>query len=892
MNLNKKKNNIKQCIVGIVCMLLSLFSGLSYAQNRVIYGKVINKEGKGLFLATVYTENKRYYATTDQEGLFTLTVPENTKILHSVSLGYAVQKVSLVYEAIFDGLLRIQLLEETLRLKEVVVIARIKESREGTSVYKISGQAIKQIQAISLGDVLSLLPGNEFKESNQNRVQQASIRTAAASTANAFGTAVIIDGVAMSNDANMQAKNPAASLSGGNATVARGVDLRSIAMPAIESVEVITGLASPKYGNVSSGLIIVKSKTGVQPLYISANITPTTYQIGLSKGQLLKPKWGVLNSNFSYVYSNGSPIEKKTYYQNINLGVKWTNVWSSAYQWKNTAAFQLYYANDGNRHEADEIYKNESDVKSVKYSGSLSGNLNVLGKLSYNFSTSLDQQHSYFNSMQTNGPLPIIESLTSGTFFTSYTPLLYRQVKNIYGAPINFNARIEAAQEIRRDAVTFLFETGLQFVYDKNKGKGRVSSGDISFIGNIVGSRAINFNKIPAAKTFSSYHQTQILRSSEHTSQELRLGLRYDYMNSRYHLVSPRLTASSTFYKKLKFTAAWGLSYKAPALIQIYPSPSYFDYTNFNYYSENPASRLAIVSTKVIQPVNRGLKPSRVALKEFSADWNSYGFSAHLTFYDKKLERGIYLSPSLLILEKQLYEVLETPKDAPPVVQEIPGEIIRILRTVNSPINSYTAHTKGMELTVIPPKIEATNTAFNVRFAQIITEEFDHSYRFRISKYVIGDRKARYGVYENTKTTSYLTKGSLTVIQHLPSLGLVCTLSGDLNFSNYKENEQGSLYPYAFYDTSGAYTPIPENEQSSAAYADLKLAETSYTIYEKPPLYTNFNLQIRKETEAGHSFSFYANNYLWKNPTYEIHQYRRTLNRDISVGFSMIFKLK
>ncbi len=882
---------MKQFIFGLSWMLLSLCTGFVQSQNRVIEGNVTTMEGRGLFLATVYTVDKRYYATTDQEGFFSLEIPENTHVLYVVSLGYVLKKVQLL-EHLTPNLINIYLQEETLRLQEVIVTARKKESREGTSVYRISGQAIKQIQAISLGDVLSLLPGNQYQASNQNRVQQASIRTAASSTANSFGTAVIIDGVAISNDANMQAKNPASSLGGGNATAGRGVDLRSIAIPAIESVEVITGIASPKYGNLSSGLIIVKSKTGVQPLYISSNITPTTYQIGLSKGNLLPSNMGVLNTNFSYIYATASPIAKKTFYQNINLGLKWTNLGASSYQWKNTTAFQLYYSNDGNRHEADEIYKNEADVKSLKYRGSLSGDLNVLGKLSYNFAASLEKQHSYFNSLQINGPLPIVESLTSGTFFTSYTPLTYEQVKNIYGSPININARIEAMQQYQKNKYEFSFDTGLQFVYDKNTGKGRVSSGDISFTGNIVGSRSARFNSIPAASTFSCYHQTQIVRSSKNTRQELRLGLRYDYMNEQFNLVSPRISASSTFFKHLKMTAAWGLSYKAPALIQMYPGPSYFDYTNFNYYSEHPAQRMAIVSTKVIQPVNDDLQPSKVALKEFSMSWNTRRFSAHITIYDKLLDHGIYLSPQLLILKKQRYEVVETYTDAPPLVQAIPGDIVHLLRTVYKPINSYSAHTKGIEITIRTPKIELTNTEFNFRFAQLSTKEFDNSYRFMISKYVIADQKARYGVYENRSTTSYLSKGSLTMIQHLPSLGLVCTLSGDLIFSDYKENEQGSLYPYAYYDTTGKYNPIEESEQSSVKYADLKLAEKTFSVYEKPPFYTNFNIQIRKETVSGHSFSFYATNYLWKNPSYEINKNRRTLNRDITVGFSMIFKLK
>lgn len=135
-------------------------------------------------------------------------------------------------------------------MKDVVVTARQVESKEGTSSYRIDDQAIKQIQAMNLQDVLSLLPGKKMASSNYNTVQQADIRSAVSTSYNNIGTSVIVNGMAMSNDANMQVSNPSMSQTATYSSAGKGLDLRSISAAGIESVEVITGVASAKYGNL------------------------------------------------------------------------------------------------------------------------------------------------------------------------------------------------------------------------------------------------------------------------------------------------------------------------------------------------------------------------------------------------------------------------------------------------------------------------------------------------------------------------------------------------------------------------------------------------------------------------------------------------------------------
>lgn len=859
-----------------------------YAQEYTVKGKVTDIKGDPISFASVVCKEGRNHVYTKEDGSYEIKLPRGGSGIIVSSLGFSKQEREIKLEKNLSSVNFI-LLESTLTLKEIVVSAQAIESKSGTSVYEIGEQAIKQVQAMNLKDVLSLLPGNQITPPNMNQAQQANIRTAAASSANNFGTSVIIDGAPISNDANMQATNPSSSVAGGLAGM--GVDLRTITAASIENVEVISGVASPKYGNLTSGAILVKSKVGRSPLFVSANLTPTTYQFAANKGIQLKKKLGYLNSDISYTLSNGSPIDRKNYYNNVNVGLRWRTLMNDHKEWYNTVSLQLGYAFNGQRKDPDEYFKSDYKTQNYSYMLNVNGSAKIMGKLSYTFIGRVENQYSLSESVQTNGPLPMTSAFETGTYFTTYSPLVYYQERTIKGLPVNFNGRLEADQSFVKENFRFAFNTGAQYVYDKNYGSGRVINGAVSSVQGSPESRNAKFHEIPASKTLSLYHETDIQRVTEKSNYTLRLGGRYDYMYSRYNLFSPRLSFSAQYFDKIRFRLSWGVSYKAPAMIQLYPGPTYHDFTNLDFYANNPLERMAIVSTFVFQPNNTHLKPSRGDIKEIGADWQTDKLQVRVTYFQKKLSNGIYHSPELVVLEKQLYDVVERPVNKQPIVVPSESETVKILRQINIVKNDYTANTDGIELVIVPPKIERTNTQFNFSFSYMQTEEFDKGFKLQLDKHIIGDMGARFGVYENPISWNYLSRGNLTMTQHIPSLRLIFTLVAELNFVNYAERKKVSLYPYAYYDANGIYNDIPESQRESAEFETLKLPDHTYTIISKPPLYTNYHLQVRKETKDGHSFSFYANNCFWYNPEYLMNNSRRVLNGTIYFGFGVSFKI-
>ena len=104
-----------------------------------------------------------------------------------------------------------------------------------------------------------------------------------------FGTVVEMDGVRLS----------------GNATAAStsGTDNRNIGNSNVERIEVITGVPSVEYGDLTNGVVKIVTRKGKSPLIVDVAVRPTTQSYAVSKGVELGAKAGVLNLSYERVRS-------------------------------------------------------------------------------------------------------------------------------------------------------------------------------------------------------------------------------------------------------------------------------------------------------------------------------------------------------------------------------------------------------------------------------------------------------------------------------------------------------------------------------------------------------------------------------------------------------------
>ena len=862
---------------------------ISRQENIIkVSGHITDEQGIPVIMAVIIVKDENIHTLTDEDGYYSLNIKHGEHEIEISSLGYRKIEKKISITA-YNTKIDFKMKTESLAVDGAIVTAVQSRSRNGSSSFRMEENAIKQIQTVSISDILSLLPGEKITPPDLSDANQANFRSAVSTQMNAFGTSLLLDGTPVNNDANMQSLNPSVSSGGTRGSVVNGgVDLRSLPTSNIESVEVITGVASAKYGNLTSGTVMVTRKAGQTPFSISLNLTPTSYQAGLSKGFALGSKGGFLNTDLDYTYSLNSTTDNSLYFQRIGISTRWTVPVLKRIEWVNTLSANYSFTGDQEREDKDRILPYHSDTQNHFLSIGANGHMNVLGHLTYNFNINLTSQHSY-KEHQVAGPLPMVEPTETGTYFTTYSPLSFQQCTSIDGLPINLFGRIDASQNVHAGKVDFNFLTGVEMNWSKNYGKGRANIGDAVSNGGVPGSRGVEFHDIPASSAFALYEEVDIRHKRKKSEYLLRIGGRYDFMNLRYHLLSPRISASAKFFDRLNMRVAYGISYKAPSMMQLYPGPTYFDINNFNHYTTDPNERMAIVTTYKYMPVNDHLKPSTGTTLEAGIDWEGEGYYIRLTGYMKDIRGGISYNQSMIALKNDQYRIVAQEEGKQPVVEKTDEEMY-VPRILNTYTNNLFQQNRGIELTVAPPQIKATHTSFHLSGSFVRTKIDDNNPDIRISQY-INSGAAKYGVYHSVSKIYDKCTANFNIIQQIPSLKMMITVIFEMNIYNNQKTIGADIYPYAWYDKNGVLHDMTEAQKTSPEFADLVLDERMY-IYEKPPFYPNIHLQLRKEIKNGHSFSFYANNCLWINPEYitEIRKTRTRLNSRISFGCSANFK--
>lgn len=137
------------------------------------------------------------------------------------------------------------------------------------SEIEIKEEALKNIQAFSLNEVLEQLPGQKLQDLNLNEFKPVVFRSALPTTVSnegfgnkSFGTSIVVDGIPLSNNENMQTYNTNYSGAFSPNSIGFGVpdgrngyfsnanfgaDFREISTDNIEKIEVVQGVASAKY---------------------------------------------------------------------------------------------------------------------------------------------------------------------------------------------------------------------------------------------------------------------------------------------------------------------------------------------------------------------------------------------------------------------------------------------------------------------------------------------------------------------------------------------------------------------------------------------------------------------------------------------------------------------
>ena len=278
------------------------------------------KTGEPVEFVAVILKDSRQWAVADADGRFTIgNVYPGENVISASCLGYVPVEKNITVRGDITGY-EIFMDEDNLMLESVVVTAQ-DNGNSATTSRIVDRTALDHVQMLNVTDIAGLLPGGTTSNPALTSAHRFEIRSGGAAESGnpTFSTAVEVDGVRLSNNASF-----------GDAA---GVTTNNIASSNVESVEVISGVASVEYGDMSSGIVKINTRKGVTPYMVTLSTNPRTKQVSLSKGFSLGESRsgasaGVLNTSLEYTRAISSQMSPYSSYDRKQLSLTYSNTFS------------------------------------------------------------------------------------------------------------------------------------------------------------------------------------------------------------------------------------------------------------------------------------------------------------------------------------------------------------------------------------------------------------------------------------------------------------------------------------------------------------------------------------------------------------------------------------
>ncbi|MDL2222911.1 TonB-dependent receptor [Bacteroidales bacterium OttesenSCG-928-M11] len=643
----------------IIVFLIGLFFTLNvFAETSyTLSGKVINSNKKIPVEFVTISLGDKAWTMTNEKGEFTLeNITKGKVLLRAYCLGYVEYEQSLDIKESISGF-EILMQEKNLALDEIVITAQSKKSNL-TSSYTLDRTTLDHAQLLNVSGITSLLPGG--KTASQSLISDTQIYLQSQSVENgnpAFGTAIEVDGVRLSNNNIYQTS--------GSST--RGVDTRNVSPIDIESVEVITGIPSVEYGDLSNGVVNISTRKGRTPYIIEMATKPHTKQVAVSKGFSLGEKVGTLNTSFDHTKSVSKIYSPYTSYDRNTLSLTYSNVFNKASG--NPIRFSLGLSGNigGYDSKADPDQFKDSYTKQkdntlranfqLKYlvNKSWITNVELFGSI-----VSSDKQYESNEHKNSAAATVAIHSKEEGYFIAvpyeedPSAPIVltrpgYWSIITYHDSkPIDYALKIKA-DWIHRFGTLFNSKLlyGIDFNRSGNKGKG-VYYEDMSVAPTW---REYRFDEDPCINNWALYLEERLSYSlTGQSNLELMAGVRSDITNikkSDYGTVgnlSPRFNLQysldrnkDNFLRSFSAYAGWGKSVKLPSAEVLYPKTSYYDERVFLAQSNLENYSISAYYTRPFSSIyNPDLKWQYTIQQELGMQANLKGTKISLSAYRKK----------------------------------------------------------------------------------------------------------------------------------------------------------------------------------------------------------------------------------------------------------------
>mgnify|MGYP002575799313 FL=1 len=865
--------------------ILMLFGVSAYGRDSGTYtikAVILDKTGEPLSGATMQLVQSGLWGISGKDGEVEIRNVPRLPVAYKVSmLGYK----DVEGEICLDGKdnVRILMEEESLSMREVVVVAQAGQGGESTTSI-IGRQALDHLQATSLKDILQLLPGGvSMKNPSLTSPGQFKVRTLASDDNATFGAAIIINGMPVSTNANMNTGLGLSSISSGNS----GADLRSIATDNIESVEIIRGVASAEYGDVSSGVMIVNKRIGVSDLNMKARIMPGIMQLHAGKGFDIKSA-GSLNISADYARGTSDPrfltdkynrgllslahrktLLDKTWTLTTNIDLSYTGEWKGA---------------DPDEPEAMKKFFSSRDAFSLRLShnGMLKLDKALARTLKYDVALSLSSDRIFNDRLVSVGSGAILDATKDGMYEGTPYPSSYETLSGTKSNPVMYWAKFSDLFYLNVGNMSNRFNVGTEWKIEGNRGIGQYDK-TLKFKA-FAQDRIRRFCDIPYMNQISAYVEDNVvLTFSERRYPNItgQAGVRWTvvqpWRNERMMALSPRLNIAVNPVRYLSLRLGYGISEKVPSLQDLYPSPDYYDFYNMSVSDGQKSYYL--YSTRVFDNKPVSIKTMRGTKYELGFDVRlDNGMSFSVVGYHEKVSRCF--GPDNSEWKTLVFDVWNAADvtftgQKPIYDQQNPSRRDTVLYNLIRPGNPKSRRNRGIEFDFNFGKINATNTSFYLSGAWSETRSSSSNLGYKLP---VGEARNYGPVYVVYPESSYSFSESrrfsatLRVVQHIPAIRFIVSASAQCILYEYDHEVSSGTRPLG-YIYGSEYIKFTEDQLDDIEFNfhgymlkdqifDTRISNVPVTW----PAIWCLDMRVTKEIGDKAGFSFYANNVLFSQP--------------------------
>jgi hypothetical protein len=481
----------------------SLVSGKIFQTDGTIRGKVLDEKGIPVPNANIIVLETFRGTTSDDTGVFVIKNLDAGQYTIKIShVGYETKTEQIKLPGRTDGE-SIFYLKSTSFLIGGIEVTGSEDFLPYEAVTKtyIYGGEIEHFQASSVKDVLDLVPGiRKTDNPTLSKFSQAAIRSDETDKISALGTLVLVDGVPVSNNADLQFERMQNSNTG-ISNIGGGADLRKIPADNIDYIEAISGIPSVKYGDLTEGVINIKTKSYYQTNRLKIKNNPDTHELNACG---VFPVTGKeLNYNLNLALSERDIRIKGDEYSRLTGQLSFSDLlFDDHLEINHKVNGQLIFDEE----------EPKGDIYRVKnYNRGSEAAYSTRGKYFFNNDKSNNIEFTGYinlhneNSMKSRLIQSDLRILPNGDTISSYLGKVETKGKEwLTGFNLNYNRIFYSTDLLHK------FLAGTELRYEANTGEGIILDTLFNYYGGESGIRPYNFDKFPGQLLLSFYSEDAV----------------------------------------------------------------------------------------------------------------------------------------------------------------------------------------------------------------------------------------------------------------------------------------------------------------------------------------------------------------------------------------------